>query len=462
MSDSQKAFIYRLVSADENLYRVLSRMRVNGFWPASRNLPEDPLDELRRRAAIEAELARLRQLADTAVDPARALARERKRRFADSKKRRAEAKQKRVAEHRRRREAFALKRRTQIVHLGRGVSQGLQDLAPPSATLSARGLPALQNGGDLAMMLGVPIGQLRWLTYHRLGAAIVHYHRFEIPKKTGGSRAISAPKPRLAAAQRWVLKNLLERLSASASAHGFVRYRSSVTNAQVHTGRKVVINLDFRDFFPSITFRRVKGLFAKVGYNEHVSTVLALLCTEAPRVEATLDGRRMWVALGSRVLPQGACTSPAITNLICSTLDKRLDGLARRHGFAFTRYADDLSFSGDDPNAVGALLRSIRSIVSDEGLTEHPSKTRVMRASARQEVTGVVVNARASVPRDERRALRAVLHNAAKNGLAAENRAQHPNFVAHLRGKVAYVSMVNPAQGAKLQALLDAAIARSR
>jgi RNA-directed DNA polymerase len=462
MAESQKAYIYRIVSSEANLHRVLQRMRVNGFWPYSRALPDDPPAEAQRRAAIESELARLRALSAAVVDPQKALAKERKRRMAESKRRRAEAKQKRVADHRRRREAFALLRRNNIVHLGRGVSAGLQDQRAPSADLASRGLPALRNGADLAMMLGIPLARLRWLTFHRLGATTVHYHRFEIPKKTGGTRAISAPKPHLAAAQRWVLKNLLERLTFSPQAHGFVRYRSTVTNAQPHVGKAVVFNLDLKDFFPSITFRRVKGFFGKLGYNEHVATVLALLCTEPPRAAATLDGRRLWIALGARVLPQGACTSPAITNLLCATLDKRLAGLARRHGFTFTRYADDLTFSGDDAKAVGGLLRSVRSIVGDEGLTENPAKTKVMRKGVRQEVTGVVVNTRVSIPREERRRLRAVLHNAAREGLDAQNRAQHPAFEAHLRGKVAYVSMVNPAQGAKLQQQLDAALARPR
>lgn len=458
MSDSQKAFIYRTISSEANVYRVLQRMRVNGFWPSNQGLPEDPPDEARRRVAIEAELQRLRQLSSTVTDPQKALAKERKRRMAESKRRRAEAKQKRVAEHRRRREAFALLRRTSIVHLGRGVSQGLQDQSAPSPALAARGLPVLRTGADLAMMLGISLGQLRWLTYHRQGAAVVHYHRFEIPKKTGGTRAISAPKTRLATAQRWVLKNVLERLTTSPSAHGFVRYRSTVTNAQPHVGRAVVMNIDLKDFFPTVTFRRVKGFFQKVGYNEHVATVLALLCTEPPRVPATLDGKRLYIAVGKRVLPQGACTSPMITNLLCRKLDARLDGLARRHGYTFTRYADDLTFSGNDPKVAGAILRSARSIVTAEGFVENPAKTKVMRRARRQEVTGVVVNAKVSVPRDERRALRAILHNAAKHGLASQNRDQRADFAAHLRGRVEYVAMIDPAQAERLRALLAQAL----
>jgi hypothetical protein len=214
-----------------------------------------------------------------------------------------------------------------------------------------------------------------------------------------------------------------------------------------------------KDFFPSVTFRRVKGFFRKVGYNEHVATVLSLLCTEPPRAAAKLDGRRIWVAVGQRVLPQGACTSPALTNLLCRRLDARLTGLARRHSYAFTRYADDLTFSGNDPKALGGLMRSTRTILGAEGFVEAEAKTKVQHRAGRQEVTGVVVNTKPSVPREERRALRAILYNAAKHGIESQNRGGHASFAAHLRGRVAYVAMIDAAQGERLRALLDRALA---
>ena len=287
---------------------------------------------------------------------------------------------------------------------------------------------------------------------------MVHYHRYVIAKKTGGARCISAPKPALKKAQRWVLDQLLARLGVEPPAHGFVAGRSIVTNAALHVGRAVVINLDLREFFPSITFRRVKGLFHALGYGEQVATVLALLCTEPPRVAAELDGKVYHVALGQRVLPQGACTSPAITNALCRRLDRRLTGLARKHGFTYTRYADDLTFSGDNARAVGRLLRSVRSVVAAEGLTEHPRKTRVMRRANRQEVTGVTVNSRPTVAREEVRRLRAVLHNAARNGLESQNRDGHPDFAAYLRGKVEFACMVDPHRAPQLRSALERAL----
>jgi retron-type reverse transcriptase len=458
MKDDEKARIYRKVAQQANEFVVLHRMQTLGFWPAGEAIPPDPPGEAAERARIEAELAELRSKKAAIQDPEKALAEERKRRWEASKARRAEARAKRLERQKLRRAAWDQHRAGTIVHAGPGVSGGLQGVHSDVEALTRRGLPILHTGRDLAGELGIELKALRWLTYHRRGAAVVHYHRYEIAKKTGGVRCISAPKPALAAAQRWVLDRILRRLEPEPQAHGFVPGRSIVTNAAPHAGKAVVVNLDVKEFFPSITFRRVKGLFHALGYGEHVATLLALLCTEPPRVPAVLDGKTYHVALGSRVLPQGACTSPAITNALCRRLDRRLDGLARHLGFTYTRYADDLTFSGDAPRAVGRLLRSVRAIVGAEGLVEHPRKTRVMRRGGRQEVTGLTVNERPSVSRKELRTLRAILHNAARFGLESQNRDGRPDFAAHLRGRVEYACMVDPRRAAELRASLTQAI----
>ncbi len=446
MPDSEKARLYKRLIQHSNDWLVLERMRELGFWPEGEPLPADPPEEVAERAKLEAEIAQLRQQADAVQNPEQALAKERKRRWEESKKRRAEAKVQKDKQKQIRREAHEAYRQTTIVHAGLGVSGGLQGTGSNPVALGNRGLPVLHRAEELAAAMEIELGTLRWLTYHRRGAAVVHYHRYEIPKKTGGSRAISAPKPALAQAQHWILAHILQRLSVETEAHGFIGGRSIVTNALEHTQREVVINLDLKDFFPTFTFRRVKGLFFALGYGEHLATVLALLCTEPPRVPAEFQGKIYHVALGERVLPQGACTSPAITNAICRRLDRRLAGLAKKHHFAYTRYADDLTFSGDHPRRAGRLLKSVRAILADEGLTEHPSKTRIMRKSQRQEVTGVTVNRRPTLSRNELRKLRAILHNAARFGLSSQNREQHPNFQNHLRGKVAYAAMVDPSK----------------
>ena len=459
MAESEKAKLYKEIVEQASEAMILERMRLHGFWPANQELPAVPAAEAQERDRIEAEMARLRHEHARVRDPEKALNQERKARWELSKKRRAEAKVQRLEEQVRRREAWARLRPTTIVHAGAGVSAGLHKTTSDVDTLQRRQLPLLHTGKDVAAQVGITLSALRWLTYHRSSATLVHYHRYSIAKKTGGVRYISAPKPALKRAQAWVLDNILARLEVEPHAHGLVAGRSIVTNATVHAGRAVVVNLDLKEFFPSIAFRRVKGLFQKIGYSEHVATVLALLCTEPPRLATELDGKVYHVALGQRVLPQGASTSPAITNALCRRLDRRLAGLAHKHAFTYTRYADDLTFSGESGSIVGRLLRSVRSILAVEGFTEHPRKTRVMRQGNRQEVTGVTVNVRPAVARAEVRTLRAILHNAARHGLASQNRANHPDFAAYLRGRVAFVCMVDPSRAPALRAALNKALA---
>jgi retron-type reverse transcriptase len=458
MADDDKAKLYHQVVQETDPQSLVERMRLHGFWSDHEGVPQDPPDETAERARIEAEMAQLRKTQSLVKNPEKALAEERKRRWQESKKRRAENKAKRAAEQLRRRQEWEAVREAKLVYAGEGVSGGLQDTQSDVEALTRRELPVMHTAVDLAAKLNINLPALRWLTYHRRGATVVHYHRFEIAKKTGGVRCISAPKPALAMVQRWVLDNILMRLSVTPQAHGFVRGHSIVSNAMPHVGRTVVINLDLKDFFPSVTFRRVKGLFGGLGYSEHLATVLALLCTEPPRIPAAVDGKLYYVALGERVLPQGACTSPAVTNALCHRLDCRLQGLAKKHAFAYTRYADDLTFSGNNPQVVGRLLRSVRSIVKEEGFQEHPTKTRVMRRANRQEVTGVTVNARPTVAREEVRELRAILHNVSRFGLESQNRNGHPNFAAYLRGRVEFIGMIDPPRAQRLRADLERAL----
>lgn len=449
----------RLARLDDAV--VLQRMKALGFWPAQQGLPPDPPDELAERQRIAAELAGIAHSKLTAAELDIALKAERKRRWEDSRKRRVLCKAQRDAEHRQRLQQWSQERAATVVHAGVGVSAQLGELGSAAQRLDAQGLPVLHDAAQLAQALGISLGSLRWLTFHRRGATHVHYHRYGIPKKTGGIRAISAPKPQLAQCQRWIFEQILARLPVTTHAHGFVPQRSCVSNARMHVGQPVLVNLDLKDFFPSVCFGRVRGLFKAMGYGGQVATLLALLCTEPPRVAGSIEAdpqqRVFHVALGERSLPQGACTSPAISNLICRQLDLRLAGLARHLGFVYTRYADDLSFSGSDRNQVGRLLAAVRRALQREGLAEHPDKTRVMGQGRRQEVTGLVVNQGVGLRREDKRRLRAILHNAARFGLQSQNREQHPHFAQYLRGWVAYAVMVEP----ELASTLWPALARA-
>jgi retron-type reverse transcriptase len=354
-------------------------------------------------------------------------------------------------------EAIAHRKATDITFVGKGVSAQLGDRASDSDKLTAAGLPVLSTPTDLAAALGLTVPRLRWLCFHTEAATRIHYIQFEVPKKSGGSRTLSAPHCSLAAAQRWVLDNVLAKLPAEAPAHGFVPGRSTVTNAAPHAGRDVVVNLDLEGFFPSIGFARVRHLFRRLGYSGAVATLLALLCTECPRKRVVYAGRPYFVATGARGLPQGACTSPALSNQVARRLDRRLAGLARKLGLTYTRYADDLTFSAGPGfrDRVGWLIARVRHIAAAEGFAVNAKKTRVQRPESRQTVTGLVVNVAPAVPRRLVRRLRAILHRAKAEGLAAQNREGRPNFRGWVLGMIAYVGMVRPEVGRRLRAALD-------
>jgi RNA-directed DNA polymerase len=450
---------------------ILEEMIRLGFWPERGVLPEDPADEIRRRTDLESRLRALRTERTRLGNIEALKAEARKRRMAESRRKRQENKERRLRERAERAEAWRERKTRELTYLGDGVSAGLlpsEDEARVSDAdkLARHGLPRFDDPTALAGALGISIGRLRRLAFSRTVAKSSHYVRFSIPKRTGGERQISAPMPQLKRAQRWILDNVLNKLPLHEAAHGFCDKRSIVTNARPHLGAAVLVNLDLRDFFPTVTYRRVKGLYRSLGYSEPVATVLALLCSEPPTTELELDGVTYYVSVGERVLPQGAPTSPAITNLLCRGLDARLDSVAKALEFRYTRYADDLSFSAAKADAdAGRLLRRVHHVVEAEGFEVHPDKTRVLRGGRRQEVTGLVVNQLAAtdgetkprVPRATLRRFRATLYQVEKDGPAGKRWGQADadrgdDLIAAIEGFANYIAMVDPARGAPLVA----------
>lgn len=263
---------------------------------------------------------------------------------------------------------------------------------------------------ELARRLDVPAAGLR--------AVRPAYREFRIPKRSGGTRQILAPEDSLKALQRRILRRLLARLRSHPAAHGFERGRSIVTNARAHVGRAVVVRMDLRDFFTATTAKRVRKYFRGIGWNRPAARLLTHLCT--------------WEG----GLPQGAPTSPRLSNLVNYRLDARLTGLATRKrlrdsfrtrrvvgtteiGATYTRYADDLTFSfpTDDPTVIRYVIVVTKHIVGQEGYELHlRQKLQIRRRHDRQQVTGLVVNERADLPRSTRRWLRAVEHRADRDG----------------------------------------------
>ena len=353
---------------------------------------------------------------------------------------------------------------TDIIFVGRGVSGQLNDRRSNLDRLAASGLPLLSTPAELALALGLSIPRLRWLAFHTEAATVSHYIRFTIPKRSGGSRTLAAPHRTLAQAQRWILAQIVSKLPVESPAHGFIARRSILTNAREHASRAIVVNLDLEEFFPSIGFPRVRSVFQRAGYSGAVATILALLCTECPRRLMEYDGVKYFVATGPRGLPQRRCTSPGLSNQVARRLDRRLGGLAGKLGLIYTRYADDLTFSGDGEleGRVGYLMARVRHIAGDEGFAVNEAKSRVLRPNSAQVVTGLVVNARPGVAHEEVRRLRAILHRARNEGLDRQNREGRPDYVGWLRGKIAFVGMARPEVGAALRGELEAVLGRDR
>lgn len=449
---SSRQELYERIRTSSKDEVVLEEMIRLGFWPRQSALVNDPADEIRRRGELEAELRALRTEASRLHD-IEAMKREaRKRRLEESRLKREENKQRRLREREERKAAWAEQQKTAIGYLGKGVSAGLNDAASNLEKLAQLELPPLGNAAELAAAMGISVGELRFLAFSRATSKVSHYVQFTIPKRSGGVRLISAPLERLKRAQHWILENLLTRQWVHDAAHGFRKDRSIVSNARPHVGAEVVINLDLKDFFPTVTYKRVKGLFRSLGYSESVATICALLCTEPRQVMVDVDGERYHVAMTERFLPQGAPTSPAITNLLCRALDSRLSHIAEKLGYRYTRYADDLTFSGPRESNPGRLMRRVHWVVAQEGFSVHPDKTRVFRKARRQEVTGVVVNETCTISHATLKKFRAALFQIEKDGPAGKTWGNGPDVIAAVEGFANYVAMVNPEKGLPLQA----------
>lgn len=336
-------------------------------------------------------------------------------------------------------------------------------------------VPVLHDVVELAAWLELSVGQLLWLAdpagrQRREAPGPLHLYDYRwVPRRAGPPRLLEAPTPILKRVQRRLLTALLGRIAVHDDAHGFVPGRSVLTHARRHLGAQVVLTLDLQDFFASITPGRLYGTLRLAGYPEPVAHLLTGLCSTRTPVRVLTEmlvggADQARFALRSRLrashLPQGAPTSPVVANLACFALDRRLSGYANAFGATYSRYADDLTFSGDAQLSLAttAAVAGIGRIVASEGFRTNPAKTRVQRRSGRQLVTGVVVNERPNVTRHYYDQLRAVLHEAATSGPVAANRHHHPEFRQHLEGRVEWVESVNPGRGRRLRRDLAAVV----
>ncbi|WP_422390609.1 reverse transcriptase family protein [Arthrobacter sp. N1] len=318
----------------------------------------------------------------------------------------------------------------------------------------------------LARELRLTPGDLDWFAdtrqRNRRAVPVLQHYRYSWRQRPGRvPRLLEVPGPRLRIVQRRLLDRILAPLPLHPAAHGFVRGRSALTGAALHTGADVVISLDLTAFFAHVVPGRIFGALRQAGYPEAAAHVLTGLTTHSVPdavLRSMPDGggpderfalRR---ALRTAHLPQGAPSSPALANLAVRRLDARLTGYAEAAGGVYTRYADDLAFSGsaDLARRADAFVRGVGRIVTAEGLSVNARKTRVRGSSVRQSVTGIVVNAHPNVARTEYDTLKAILHNCALHGPESQRRGR-AEFSDHLAGRIARVSALNASRGEKLR-----------
>lgn len=291
--------------------------------------------------------------------------------------------------------------------------------------LAILGLPRINSFDDLARQMHLSRG----LLFKCVKYPDKQYRVFDIPKKTSGVRTISQPSAELKAMQAWILRNILDRLHVSSASKGFLRDTSTRDNAEPHVGASAVMSLDLDDFFPTIRASQVFSVFHTIGYTPGVASTLTSLCTVAGR------------------LPQGAPTSPKLSNLICYRLDVRILGYVGKRGIVYTRYADDLTFSALSYVKLMRAFPFVRRIINSEGFQLNHAKTRIAGPARRHRITGLIVtDSGVGIGRDKYREVRAEIHALCQLGKADVP----PANLARIQGLLAYVKSVDPPRFEKL------------
>ena len=334
-------------------------------------------------------------------------------------------------------------------------------------------IPPIESAGALADWLLLEYGQLDWfadlkgLAYKTTRPRLQHYHYCLLPKSSGSVRLIEAPKPWLKKLQRQILTEILDKVPPHPAAHGFVKARSVKTFIAPHVGQRVVLRMDLRDFFPTFSGARIQTFFRVLGYPESVADLLGGICTNVTPRNVWTDPAAIGVdplqlyelrTLYARPhLPQGAPASPALANVCTYRADCRLTGLAQSAGAQYTRYADDLAFSGGEAfdQRVERFSTHVAAILLEEGLQVNHRKTRIMRQGVRQHLAGLVANQHMNVMRTDFDRLKAILANCIRFGPASQNREAHSSFRSHLEGRLAFVETINPGKAKRLRALFE-------
>lgn len=286
-----------------------------------------------------------------------------------------------------------------------------------------RKLPVLYNTTHLAAMVGYKKVYVKKAALY----TSYFYRKFTINKRNGRPRQIAEPLPSLMEIQSWILGNILEKIHVSKFAKAYIENRDIRDNAKYHIGKDVVLNLDIKDFFPSIKREYVERIFSQLGYSSNISNLLSKLCTL------------------NNSIPQGAPTSPYLSNLYLHEFDNKVADFVVNEKIRYTRYADDLTFSGNfDPEPI---IQFIAKELKAVKLSLNEAKTKIMKKNVQQMVTGVVVNEKMQISRKERQNLRLELHYLTTFGPESHKKATgntKANYIHHVLGRINYLLMLNP------------------
>lgn len=283
--------------------------------------------------------------------------------------------------------------------------------------LNMFGLPAIQDINDFSEITHIS----KYTIYQLSHNANKYYKTYTIPKKSGGVRTISQPNKNLKGFQSWILVNILNKLKASNNCKGFENGSSIKDNVVPHLGANTLLTIDLKDFFPTITRTQIYNIFKSIGYNNLISTILTNLCTY------------------NGFLPQGSPCSPKLANLSTWRLDLRIQGYVGKRGINYTRYADDLSFSGLSPGKVVGIIPIVKKIIEDEKFEINPLKTRIASCARAKIITGLVIsNEEFGIRRDKYKDLRAKIHK-----LAFEPSTTYTKLYYEVCGWLAYLNSVD-------------------
>lgn len=301
--------------------------------------------------------------------------------------------------------------------------ENIQKCLTYAKPLIESGFPVIYNTTNFSRLVGYNKVYLKKAVLHTK----YFYRKFDIKKKTGGKREIKEPLPSLKEIQLWILQNILYEIPVSRYAKAYIKKRNILDNVKFHVGKEKVLNLDVRNFFPSIKRVSIEKIFADAGYSSNLSNLFSKLCC--------LDD----------FLPQGSPTSPYLSNIYMIPVDNALAEYCKTKQIRYTRYADDMTFSGEfDENR---LIEFATKVLAELKLKLNEGKSSVMKQNVRQIVTGVIVNEKIQVPKSVRNNIRLEMYYLKKKGLAEHlkfTKNNKSNYIDHLEGKINHALHINP------------------